>query len=291
MNKLMLSAVLLSLCFISGCAQTTIKDKNDFLITIKTPLGEMKAILYDDTPKHKANFVKLAKEGFYDSLLFHRIIKGFMIQGGDPESKMAYVGQALGKGGPGYNVDAEINAKYYHHKGAIAAARMGDAVNPTKASSGSQFYIVHGTKQNEEDLKTDLNKLNQGIASLLQRSEYMHLRDTLSRLYYSGDRELYVKEIIKLKPVVKEVTGIDADKNISEEKLRTYINLGGAPHLDGEYTVFGRVIDGLEVIDKIAEQIKDGADRPLDDIMMIVKVEEMPRKKITKLYKYTYPED
>ena len=124
---------------LTGCTQ-----KKDHVVTIKTKFGDMVAILYDETPKHKENFIKLAKEHYYDSLSFHRIIEGFMIQGGDPDSKRAKPGQRLGNGGPGYTVEAEINPKFFHEKGALSAARLSDQVNPTKASSGSQFYIVQG---------------------------------------------------------------------------------------------------------------------------------------------------
>lgn len=288
MNKITLFTFIFSFALISGCAQNK-KDKKDFLVSIQTPYGEMKAILYDETPKHKENFIKLTKDGFYDSLLFHRIIEGFMIQGGDPQSKNTEAGQPLGSGGPGYTVDAEINQKFFHEKGSFSAARMGDQVNPAKASSGSQFYIVHGTVLKEDDLKTDQNKLNQGLGMLLQKEEYAYLRDSLSKYYYSGDRAKYMAELMKLKPIIKEVTGVDVDKDVSPEKIKAYTSTGGAPHLDGEYTVFGKVISGLDVIDKIAAQAKDARDRPIEDIRMFISVEEMTKKKITKAYGYEYP--
>src|SRR6187401_2527174 len=125
MNKLF--SLLFLLILVSSCGQ----DKNDYVVTIKTKYGDMVAILYDETPKHKENFIKLAKEHYFDSLLFHRVIQGFMIQGGDPDSKKAQPGQRLGSGGPGYTVDAEINPKYFHEKGALSAARLNDQQNPT----------------------------------------------------------------------------------------------------------------------------------------------------------------
>src|SRR5690242_317617 len=131
--------IVLLLFFLGACAQ-----KKDFLVKIKTNYGEMVAILYDETPKHKQNFIKLAKEHYLDSTLFHRVIEGFMIQGGDPISKHAGPGMSLGNGGPGYTIQAELNPKFFHKKGALAAARLGDDQNPSKASSGSQFYIVQG---------------------------------------------------------------------------------------------------------------------------------------------------
>ncbi|HET7179581.1 MAG TPA: peptidylprolyl isomerase, partial [Chryseosolibacter sp.] len=131
----------------TGCAQ-----KKDQLVTIKTRFGDMVAILYDATPKHKANFLKLVKEHYYDSLLFHRVMEGFMIQGGDPDSRHAAKGQRLGNGGPGYTIDAEFNPRLFHEKGALSAARLSDQMNPQKASSGSQFYIVQGTKHTQEEI-------------------------------------------------------------------------------------------------------------------------------------------
>lgn len=288
MHKIFFVSLVLVFSLMSSCAQNK-QDKKDYLITISTPYGDMKAILYDETPKHKENFIKLAKQGFYDSLLFHRVIKGFMIQGGDPDSKGSLPGQPLGRGGPGYTVDAEFNPKFFHEKGALSAARLGDQMNPTKASSGSQFYIVQGSTWKEADLTTDQNKLNQGMSILLQKEEYMHLRDTLSRYYYSGDREAYMNELMKLKPIIKEVLGMDVDKPVSPEKVKAYTTTGGSPHLDGEYTVFGKIISGLDVIDKIADQPKDMGDRPTQDIRMFIKVEEVKRKTITKDYGYTYP--
>src|SRR5882672_1239828 len=130
---------------LTGLITETYSQKKDFVVTINTHYGEIVAILYNETPKHKANFIKLAKEHYFDSLMFHRVIAGFMIQGGDPNSKKAKAGESLGNGGPGYTVEAEFNPKLFHKKGALAAARTGGPSNPTKASSGSQFYIVQGT--------------------------------------------------------------------------------------------------------------------------------------------------
>jgi cyclophilin family peptidyl-prolyl cis-trans isomerase len=248
----------------------------------------MVAILYDETPKHKENFIKLAKEHFYDSTLFHRVIEGFMIQGGDPDSKKAQPGLPLGRGGPGYTVEAEFNPKFFHEKGALSAARLGDQQNPTKASSGSQFYIVQGTKMREEDIKIDQFKLNQAMQQFFQNSENGQTYDSMLALYQSGDMKAYQDYIMHLKPRVEKATGISAEKNVSPEILEAYTTVGGAPNLDGEYTVFGKVIKGLDVIDKIAAVAKGPGDRPLENIPMVVTVEEVPKKKIEKLYGYTY---
>ena len=191
------------------------------LVEIETPYGSMVAVLHDATPKHRDNFVKLAEEGFYDSLLFHRVIDGFMIQGGDPDSKDAKAGAPLGSGGPGYQVDAEFDESLAHVKGAIAAARIGGPSNPMKKSSGSQFYLVAGREVTERDL--DANENRKGIK------------------YDLDTREAYVRD-------------------------------GGVPFLDADYTVFGQVIEGLDVIDTIAKVAKDGRDRPTEDVPMQVRI-------------------
>ncbi len=275
----------------SALAQKPAKpSKTDYVVTIKTKFGDMVAILYDETPKHKANFVKLAKEHYFDSLLFHRVIADFMIQGGDPDSKKAKPGDRLGAGGPGYTVEAEFIPKFYHEKGALSAARSGDNVNPTKASSGSQFYIVQGKKFTEDELKTDQQKFNAAYSKFFENQANKPIYDSLGKLYQAQDRENFDKYIKSLKSQVETETGMKTEKDISPEQLKAYTQVGGAPHLDGNYTVFGKLIKGLEVIDKIALQPRDGADRPTDDIRMTVVVEELSKKKITKLYGYVYPE-
>ncbi len=265
---------------------------SDYLVTIKTNQGDMVAILYDETPKHKANFIKLAKEHYFDSLLFHRVIEGFMIQGGDPDSKNAAPDQPLGMGGPGYTIDAEINSKFFHEKGTLSAARLGDQQNPSKASSGSQFYIVQGrvTSQAELDgLKIDQGKLNTCFQQMMQNPSNQPLIDTLNQIYMSGDMQAYQQKIYSLVPRLEKETGIKIYKEVSEEKIKAYSTVGGAPHLDGEYSVFGKVINGLDVIDKIARLQKGANDRPMEDIRMVVTVEEMPRKEIESKYGYKYP--
>lgn len=277
-------------CFVfavfTGCAQ-----KKDHVVTIKTKFGDMVAILYDETPKHKENFIKLAKEHYFDSLLFHRIIEGFMIQGGDPESKKAKAGQRLGNGGPGYTIEAEFNPKLFHEKGALCAARLGDQMNPSKASSGSQFYIVHGKKYSEMELRIDQQKFGMALQQFFQKPENRAYYDTIAKLHAARDQQAYEGYIMSLKPVVEAQLGTKLDMDVSPELVKAYSTVGGAPMLDGAYTVFGKVIKGLEVLDKIATQPKDAADRPAEDIRMTVTVEEMPKSKIKKLYGYTYPDE
>ncbi|MBS1555207.1 MAG: peptidylprolyl isomerase [Bacteroidetes bacterium] len=289
MNKSFSVALLIGLSLVSSCAQKS--SKNDYVVTIKTSYGDMVAILYDETPKHKANFIKLAKEHYFDSLLFHRVIAGFMIQGGDPDSKRAVPGQPLGQGGPGYTVDAEFNPKYFHEKGALSAARLGDQQNPTKASSGSQFYIVQGTivpQSDIEDLKIDQMKFNTAFRQVMMNASNKPLIDSLNQVYMAGDMLAYKKMLFGLVPRIEKQTGMTVTKYVSPEKIKAYTTVGGAPHLDGDYTVFGKVIKGLEVIDKIAAA-PTAAERPTNDIRMFVTVEEMSKSKITKLYGYVFP--
>lgn len=291
MNRLVTILALSFFTLISSCAQKS--SKSDYVVTFKTSYGDMVAILYDETPKHKANFVKLAKEHYFDSLLFHRVIAGFMIQGGDPNSKKAKPGEPLGMGGPGYTVDAEFNPKFFHEKGALSAARLGDGQNPTKASSGSQFYIVQGTiipESNMEELKIDQMKLNMAFRQFMQNPASKPVIDSLNQVYMTGDMEAYKKKLFALVPRIEKETNTKIMRDVSAEKIKAYTTNGGAPHLDGDYTVFGKVIKGLEVIDKIAAVQKDGGDRPIEDVRMFVTVEELSKKKITKLYGYVYPE-
>lgn len=285
MQKLFLLTLGISVFLMTGCAQ-----KKDHLVTIKTPYGDMFAILYDQTPKHKENFIKLATEHYYDSLLFHRVIEGFMIQGGDPDSRNATKGARLGNGGPGYTIPAEFNSKLFHGKGALSAARLGDAMNPEKASSGSQFYIVQGTKQDESQLKMDREKFNRALQQFFQRPENHAYRDSINSFIESRDEEGFNGYLDKLKPVVEAQLGISVDKEITPEAVQVYTTEGGTPLLDGQYTVFGKVIKGLEVIDKIAAAPKDANDRPIEDVSMEITVEEMPRRKIEKQFGYTYPD-
>ena len=290
MNKL-ITVFLTFIILATSCAQS---KKNDYVVTIKTKYGDMVAILYDETPKHKENFIKLAKAHYFDSLLFHRVIQGFMIQGGDPNSKKAKPGESLGNGGPGYTVPAEFNPKFFHEKGALSAARLGDQQNPEKASSGSQFYVVQGsvlTPADIDNLKYDQGMLMNGLRKMFESPSNKPLLDSLTSLYYSGDMVAYQKRLIELIPRVEKATGMKLTKaNMSEEKRKLYTTVGGSPHLDGEYTVFGKVIKGLDIIDKIAAAQRDAGDRPVEDLRMFVSVEEMSKKKITKDYGYIYPE-
>lgn len=213
------------------------KNKTE-IVELSTSYGNMYVYLYDETPKHKANFLKLASEGFYDSTTFHRVIAAFMIQGGDPNTQTAEKAHLAGQGGPGYTIDAEIRPELYHRKGVLAAARMGDAANPAKASSGSQFYIVQGKKLNDQEL------------AMAEKQRQMR------------------------NPSFK----------LPEEIKEAYRTVGGTPWLDGEYTIFGEVIKGMDVIDKIAAVKTLPGDKPQTDIRISARVIKVSNKELEKEY-------
>tara|TARA_B100001778_G_scaffold225453_1_gene187104 strand:+ start:1359 stop:2126 length:768 start_codon:yes stop_codon:yes gene_type:complete len=251
----------------------------DVLITISTPYGEMKAILYDETPLHKKNFIELSETGKFDSTIFHRVIENFMIQGGDVN--------LVSENEIDYTIPAEFNDNLFHRKGEIAAARMGDNVNPDKESSGCQFYIVQGKVYKEEELTLDINALYGGVRRLLQEEEYSDMRQKF--IDAQNDPEETQKLAISLSDVCEEKYGLQIRKTISDDILKAYTTVGGVPHLDGAYTVFGRIVEGLDVIDKIASVKTGAADKPLDDIPMTFKIKKISKEKITKDYGYSYP--
>lgn len=203
------------------CLAQKTKISSNKIVLITTKYGNIKIKLFDETPLHRDNFIKLAESHYLDSTLFHRVINKFMIQGGDPDSKYAKQGTLLGNGGPGYTIPAEFRPKLFHKKGVLAAAREGDNINPQKASSGSQFYIVQGKVFSKEELN------------------------------------IFAKN-----------TG----KTFTPEQINAYTTIGGTPHLDGSYTVFGEIISGLEVLDKISAVKTDKNNRPIEDIRMFVKI-------------------
>ena len=284
MQKLIPTILVFIIALSTGCSQSP-KPNEDYLVTIHTDFGDMKVILYDETPLHKENFIKLAKSGKYDSTVWHRVIENFMIQGGDVYKKE-------GKQEPkGSEIPAEIVDGFYHHKGALAAARQGDQVNPEKKSSSCQFYIVHGKKFSKEELTVDQYKLNMSLSSLFQDSEYDSLKSLFIELLERRATEKEFNELaLSLTGFVEEELGVSLTKEISDERLEIYTALGGTPHLDNEYTVFGKVIAGLDVIDKVAAVEKSRGDVPVKPTGMAMEVEILKKKKITKLYGYQYPE-
>ncbi len=228
-------------------------------------LGDIVVRLYDETPLHRDNFLKLVKDGYYDGTLFHRVIKNFMIQGGDTDSKGAPAGKMLGMGGPSYTIEAEIKEGLFHKRGALAAARQGDEVNPERRSSGSQFYIVWGDVYKEGQLRQfskqlRMQKVQNAFNALAaeHRSEIMQMRRDRDRAGLQNLQETLAAE------AEKRV----GDVGLSDEQIKIYSTLGGTPHLDGQYTVFGEVEDGLDVVEMIQNSPTGRADRPVDDIEM-----------------------
>lgn len=239
---------------------------------IETPYGKMKGELYNETPKHRDNFVKLVKEGWYKDSPFHRVIKDFMIQGGQNKD---------GRKDPGYTVPAEfMPEEYYHKKGALSAARMGDNVNPKKASSGSQFYIVQGKKFDDQMLDNFQMRVGQDdrmkkVGAFVQRPENIDILNIVTQLQREGKQNelgAYTNQIIQL----MESEGIDMNTFVYSAKQREiYKTIGGTPHLDGGYTVFGEITEGFDVIDKIAAvPVTKGANVPIDEVNMQIRIIE-----------------
>ena len=242
-------------------------------VRIQTTLGDITVRLYDETPLHRDNFVKLAKEGYYDGTLFHRVIKDFMIQGGDPDSKGAPAGKMLGVGGPDYTIEAEIKSGLYHKRGALAAARQGDEVNPERRSSGSQFYIVWGQVYNEGQLRQFSKQMEmqqmQAVFNALAKEHHDEIMQMRRERNRAGLQELQEKLTAEAEAKVKA-----QGAGMSDEQRAIYSTIGGTPHLDGQYTVFGEVEEGLDVVEMIQQTATARGDRPVDDIEMRVVVME-----------------
>lgn len=237
------------------------------ILTITTTEGPVKVLLYDDTPLHRDNFLKLVSENYYDSLLFHRVIKDFMVQAGDPDSKNAPAGARLGAGSPDYTIPAEIDyPRHFHKRGALAAARTGDQFNPERRSSGSQFYIVTGKvydpRQIEMMAARAVDRERQAYFQNLCRRE----ASTIDSIQKSGDAEAL--EALRQK-LIKETEDNVTGSSLPAEIVEAYSTIGGTPSLDGQYTVFGEVIEGMDVIDKIQNAATDSADRPVEDIRIL----------------------
>lgn len=280
--------VLFKLCAFQGMSQTGYDSENVSLVHLSVPQGEIVLQLYNATPIHRDNFLKLAAEGFFDGTTFHRVIPGFMVQGGDPFSKDTTLRQQHGTGGPGYTLQAEIRLDRFHTRGALAAARQGDAQNPQRRSSGSQFYVVVGRPVSEQQLQRqelEMQKVQatalatefllrpehlwakealQNPDSLEQLKEtdslaYTAYKERLDSLTESFDRHLNSQVLFQYPPSVRQA----------------YMEEGGTPHLDGAYTVFGEVISGIEVVDLIASVPRDGRDNPLEGVPMTVRIEQL----------------
>lgn len=238
-------------------------------IKITTTLGDIVVRLYDETPLHRDNFLKLATSCYYDNVLFHRVIKDFMIQGGDPNSKEAVPGAQYGTGGPDYTIEAEIKPELIHKRGALAAARQGDEVNPERRSSGSQFYIVWGQVYNQGqigqlakqmDMQAQQAIFNQLVAE--HRREIMQLRrDRNQEGLMELQNDLQAQTYAKFQSM--------PNKGLTDAQKEAYTTVGGTPHLDGQYTVFGEVVEGLDIVEKIQSTKTQRGDRPCEDIKIL----------------------
>lgn len=273
--KFILLSLSLVLVIKQGFSQTFSKET----ILISTSLGNMKVKLFNETPKHRDNFLKLVREHFYDSLLFHRVIEEFMIQGGDPDSKHAEPKKLLGDGDLNYTIPAEIVPALCHKKGMLCAARNGDDVNPEKASSACQFYIVQGKKRTDDDLKSYEKRINKPIIAkikedILNKPENTILKEKITAFKATQNNDSLMVYFKIMNKLVDEEYAKTPHYTFPPEHQAIYKTIGGTPHLDSQYTIFGEVIEGLDVIDKIAAVGKNKDDRPLIDIRMTVKIIE-----------------
>jgi peptidylprolyl isomerase len=274
--KYKLIALLLMAATINSCGAGTSQKanaqsaENETKVLIKTTAGDITVKLYNETPQHRDNFIKLVQEHFYDSILFHRVIKEFMIQAGDPESKNAEKYEILGAGGPGYDLPAEfIYPKYFHKRGALSAARQADQVNPERRSSGSQFYIVTGKTYNKYDLQDMEKQLNEMKAQSIFDRLCGENRDSIMRMQMANDREGLMKLQDELVSKMQDKMKEEGPFRFTKEQVDAYTTTGGTPSLDNQYTVFGEVIDGMKVVDKIEYAGTDTHDRPRKDIRIL----------------------
>ncbi len=273
MKKAILLLTLVASC-IMACTgnqqkKTHMEKDNATLVRLETTLGNITVKLYNETPGHRDNFIKLVKEGAYDSTLFHRVIRSFMVQAGDPESKHASDTATLGNGDVGYTLPAEFNPTLFHKKGALAAARQGDDVNPEKASSGCQFYIVTGKKFSQAQLINMENQINEArldtAFNILARK---HMKE-IFKMRKAGDNEGLLELQDSLETQARAEVAKEPRFKFSKQQIDAYTTLGGAPHLDGNYTVFGEVVDGMDIVDKIESVKTNRADRPVTDVRIL----------------------
>ena len=255
-----------------GSASASAKDKTGNKMTkvkLETTLGDIVVELYNETPQHRDNFIKLVKEGYYNGVLFHRVIKDFMIQTGDGNSKSAGPETTLGDGDPGYTIEAEfVYPKYFHKRGALAAARTGDQVNPERRSSGSQFYIVTGKVFSSDDLNMMAKRLADTKKQDIFRRLVTENGARIQELQQSQDNaglQALQNELIQQ----TEAEAANLSLNFTDEQIDAYTTVGGTPHLDGQYTVFGEVVSGMDVVDKIQNTTTGRMDRPTVDIKIV----------------------
>lgn len=271
MKKRFTPLLLLLLLFQTACTARQVSPK-ETRVEVDTDYGKMIFRLYNETPKHRDNFIKLIQDGFYDDLLFHRVINHFMIQTGDPNSKNAQPGQRLGNGGPGYTIEAEINPAFIHKKGVLAAARQGDLQNPERRSSGSQFYIIQGEIFTEPGLDSLEMQLTNRQMQTISQTIFREHQAELNKLMQEGKRDSIEMRVAELKELAMQKMNETGTSKFTPEQRKAYTTVGGYPSLDGNYTVFGEMIEGFDVLDKIAAVKTDQFNRPQADIKMNVKI-------------------
>lgn len=273
MKKIVLILLTISFCGLIACKTGTKKGEDmdkETLVKIETTAGDIKVKLYNETPKHRDNFIKLVKDGMYEGTLFHRVIKDFMIQAGDPDSKNAPKGKMLGAGDVGYTIPAEfVYPKFFHKKGALSAARQGDNVNPKKESSGCQFYIVTGKVYNDSTLLSMESQMNENKVNVIFNTlAQKHMKEIYKMRKANDENGLYDLQE-KLFAEAQEMAAKQPEFHFTPEQIEAYTTVGGTPHLDGEYTVFGEVVEGMDVVDKIQQVKTDRSDRPEEDVKII----------------------
>ncbi len=265
MKKLLLLFAVTTLFACNANTEKKEVKQEERVIQFQTNKGNITLKLYNETPKHRDNYIKLVNEKFFDGLLFHRVIESFMIQGGDPDSKGAEPGKRLGEGGPGYQIDAEFVDGLIHKKGVLAAAREGDQANPQKRSSGSQFYIVQGKIFRPGELDSLVMKYNFRAKNMIYQK---YFRAKYSELSKAGEVIDNIKIDSLIMPIVEKEFAKYPKVELTDYQKKIYTTVGGTPHLDGNYTVFGEVIEGLDIVDKIAASETGEYDRPTEDVII-----------------------
>ena len=270
MKKTIILLTLIACCIAcTGNRKKNYSMTNETLVRLKTTMGDITVKLYDETPKHRDNFIKLVKEGVYDSTLFHRVIQNFMIQAGDPTSKTANDTAKLGSGDVGYTIPAEFVPTLYHKRGALAAARQPDNVNPERASSGCQFYIVTGQVFNEDQLIAMEKNMNQArLDTIFQNLARKHMKE-IFKMRKADDTAglLALQDTLEIQAKAQQKE--EGVRKFTPEQIKIYTSKGGAPHLDGDYTVFGEVIEGMDAVSRIEAVKTNKADRPIENIRIL----------------------
>ena len=270
MKKTIILLTLIACCIAcTGNRKKNYSMTNETLVRLETTMGDIIVKLYDETPKHRDNFIKLVKEGVYDGTLFHRVIQNFMVQAGDPTSKTANDTAKLGSGDVGYTIPAELVSTLYHKRGALAAARQPDNVNPERASSGCQFYIVTGQVFNEDQLIAMEKNMSQArLDTIFQNLARKHMKE-IFKMRKADDTAGLLALQDTLEAQAKAQQQEEGLRKFTPEQIKIYTSEGGAPHLDGDYTVFGEVVEGMDAVSRIEAVKTNKADRPRENVRIL----------------------